>query len=88
MAIIFDSDDEELVRSRHFWLPEGADPVPPTLAGVRLMATAPKLLDALNYLLEQTVDMDLKYGITLSEGEQEARALALTAIAEATGRAA
>ena len=31
----------------------------------------------LDYLLEQTVDMDLKYGIALSEGEQDARAKAL-----------
>jgi hypothetical protein len=43
------------------------------------------LLEALDYLLEQTVDMDLKYGITLSEGELEARAMSLAAIAEANG---
>lgn len=43
-----------------------------------------ELLDALNYLLEQTVEMDLKYGIGLSEGEEEARAKALAAIANAT----
>jgi hypothetical protein len=88
VAIVCDGHMHDLVTSRHFWLPEGDDPVPPTLAGVRLMVTAPKLLDALTYLLEQTVDMDLKYGITLSEGEEDARAKALSAIAEATGRAA
>jgi hypothetical protein len=84
VAIICDAHGEDLVRSRHFWLPEGDDPVSPTLAALRLMAAAPKLLDALHCLLEQTVDMDLKYGVTLGEGEQEARAKALAAIAEAT----
>ena len=45
------------------------------------------LLDALSYLLEQTVDMDLKHGIALSEGEEDAREKALAAIAEAKGLA-
>lgn len=43
----------------------------------------PELIDSLDYLLQQTIDMDLKYGITLSEGEEEARAKALAAIASA-----
>jgi hypothetical protein len=72
VAIICDSDGDDLARSRHFWLPERDDPVPPTLAAMRVMAVAPKLLEALDYLLEQTVDADLKYGITLSEGEEDA----------------
>jgi hypothetical protein len=84
VGIICDADGEDLVTSGHFWLPEGNDPVPPTLAGLWLMTAAPKLLKALDLLLAQTVDMDLKHGITLSEGEQEARATALAAIAEAT----
>ncbi len=50
----------------------------------RLRKAAPELLEALDYLLAQTVDMDLKYGITLSEGEEEARAKALAVIAKAT----
>jgi hypothetical protein len=50
---------------------------------LRLREAAPELLAALDYLLEQTVDMDLKYGITLSEGEEDARAKALAAIARA-----
>lgn len=49
----------------------------------RLIAAAPDLFEALHYLLEQTVDMDLKYGIGLSEGEEDARAKALAAIAKA-----
>ncbi len=52
----------------------------PCLAGA-----APDLLDALNDLLQQTVVMDLQYGIALTEGEQEARAKALIAIAKARG---
>ncbi len=54
-------------------------------ADARLIAAAPELLEALNYLLEQTVDMDLKYGIELSEGEEDARNQALAAIAKASG---
>jgi hypothetical protein len=55
-------------------------------ANRRLIAAAPELLEALDYLLAQTVDMDLKYGIGLSEGEQEARAKALAAIDMATNQ--
>lgn len=42
-------------------------------ANRRLIAAAPELLEALDYLLEQTVGMDLKYGVGLSEGEEDAR---------------
>lgn len=54
-------------------------------ANARLIAAAPGLLDALNYLLEQTVDADLSFGIALTEGEADARAQALAAIAKAKG---
>jgi hypothetical protein len=47
----------------------------------RLRKATRELLDALKYLLEQTVDMDLKYGISLSEGDEDAKAKALAAIA-------
>jgi hypothetical protein len=47
VAVICDPHGEDLVTSRHFWLPEGDDPVPWTLAAMQLMATAPKLLKAL-----------------------------------------
>ncbi len=50
----------------------------------RLRRMVPELLEALDYLLRETVDMDLKYGIGLSEGEKAARAMALAAIAKAT----
>lgn len=45
--------------------------------------TTAELIESLHCLLEQTVDRDLKYGITLSDGEAEARAKALSAIARA-----
>lgn len=54
-----------------------------TEENAHLIGAARKLLDALNYLLEQTVDQDLKYGIELTEGEQEARKMALGAIQDA-----
>jgi hypothetical protein len=73
--IAHSDDDEGRIAS-----PEQQD------ANRRLIATAPELLEALDYLLEQTVDMDLKYGIGLSEGEEDARAKALTAIAKATNQ--
>ena len=84
-AVICDTHGEELARSRHFWLPEGDDPVPPTLIAARLMAAAPKLYRALDYLLEQTVDQDRKHGLALSEGEEDARTQAHAALAEAMG---
>lgn len=75
IAEIAHSDDEGRIAS-----PQQQD------ANRRLIAAAPELLDALDYLLVQTVDMDLKHGIGLTEGEQEARAKALAAIAKATSQ--
>jgi hypothetical protein len=46
VAIVFDAEGDEIVRSRGFWLPEGDDPLPPTLAAVRLIKAAPELLAA------------------------------------------
>lgn len=56
-------------------------------ANTNLSTTVADLLDALNYLLEQTVDADLKHGIALTEGEADAREKALAAIAKAKGEA-
>jgi hypothetical protein len=75
IAEIAHSDEEGRIAS-----PEQQD------ANRRLIAAAPELLEALDYLLEQTVDMDLKYGIGLSEGEEDARAKALAAFAKATSQ--
>ena len=44
-----------------------------------------RLCDALNHLLEQTVDADLAHGIELTEGEMDARARAIRLIDEVTG---
>lgn len=52
------------------------------LSGAGTVITA-QLVEALDYLLQQTVDMDLKHGIALTEGEAEARARALAVIARA-----
>jgi hypothetical protein len=60
----------------------GSPSTPETIhANARLFTAAPALLDALHYLLEQTVDQDLTHGIELTEGEQDARLQALAAIA-------
>ncbi|SRR5579875_259730 len=75
IAEIAHSDEEGRIA-----LPEQQD------ANRRPIAAAPELLEALDYLLEQTVDMDLKYGIGLSEGEADARAKALAAITRATSQ--
>jgi len=44
-----------------------------------------ELVEALDYLLAQTVHMDLKHGITLSEGEEEARARGIAIISKVRG---
>lgn len=54
-------------------------------ANARLIAAAPELLAALDYLLQVTIDEPLARGCSLSTDENLARALALSAIAKATG---
>ena len=49
------------------------------------MAAAPEPIEALDKLLAATVDEDLKYGIGLTEAEEEARSLALSVIAKVVG---
>ncbi|MFP1683374.1 hypothetical protein ACLD0W_12750 [Alloalcanivorax sp. C16-1] len=46
-------------------------------------STITALVDALNYLLEQTVDQDLANGIGLTEGEREARERSINVIYDA-----
>jgi hypothetical protein len=55
-------------------------------ANARLIAAAPDLLEALDYLLEQTLDMDLAVGNELDEKQSEARQMALAAMAKADGQ--
>ncbi len=47
-----------------------------------------ELIEALDYLLKQTVDQDLEHGIELTEGEKEARSKALAAFKNANAQAA
>ncbi|MBA4063081.1 MAG: hypothetical protein C0501_05105 [Isosphaera sp.] len=75
-ALVDLDGDAEFEHSRVIDFPEG-----------RLRQAAPKLAEALDYLLGQTVDMDLEHGIGLSEGEADAREQALAALAEARGEA-
>ena len=55
---------------------------------VRACNAHEELVEALDYLLAQTVDMDLAFGIELTEGEREARRKALATIQKACGKAA
>lgn len=71
-----------LATSRGFWRPEyKGDKVPGTMASMRLMATAPKLLQALHILLAQTANANASGDHT--RGLRQARATALRIIAEA-----
>lgn len=79
IAVILEADGEELAYSRPFWMPEGNDPVPPTLAAMRLMAAAPKLLTALSTCARLLANHDQQEG-----EERDAYREAMTIITEAT----
>lgn len=86
IAIILDANGEELARSRPFWLPEGNDPIPPTLAAMQLMTVAPKLLEAARATLtalELMLEMDDPQACTQIEWEVEPLTMLRVAIAEA-----
>lgn len=86
VGTIYDANDHELVESRHFWLPEDSDPVPPTLAALRLMTVAPKLLIAAKATLtalELILEVDDPASLTQSDWEAEPLATLRAAIAEA-----
>lgn len=55
-------------------------------ANARLIAAAPDLLEALRYLLAQTIEQDEAYSIELTEGEADAAKMARAAIAKVEGR--
>lgn len=87
VAAILDADGEELVRSRHFWRPEGNDPTPPTLAAMRAMHAAPKLLLALQNILEEAEG--ISYHAPLwKDFWDEAKAAIAEATEDSIGRAA
>jgi hypothetical protein len=59
IAVIVDANGVDLATSRPFWLPEGHDPVPPTLAGMQVMAAAPELLSACRMVIDCWNSSDL-----------------------------
>jgi hypothetical protein len=82
-AIICDSNGHDLATSRFFWLPEDDDPIPPTLAGMRVMAYAPDLLKS----LRQMVAYGLSFGRPAPGSEAGKRiAQARAVIAKATAK--
>ena len=86
IATICDANGEELVTSRPFWLPEGDDPIPATLAAIQLIAVAPKLLSAAKATLtalELILEVDDPAACTQIEWEAEPMATLRAVIAEA-----
>jgi len=74
VAVICDANGVDLLCSRHFWLPERDDSIPPTLAAMRLIVAAPKLLAACRMIVDRWERGDLA----------EAARACSDAIAEAT----
>jgi len=86
IAVILDVDGDELAYSRPFWLPERNDPIPPTLASIRLMAAAPKLLAAAKATLaalELMLEMDAPATYSKAEWDVEPLMMLRQAIIEA-----
>lgn len=84
VAIICDSNGSDLARSRHFWRPEGDDPTPPTLVGMRAMAVAPKLLE----LAEFVKRADFKCAANRKRAKHLARKIVAKATDDSVGRVA
>jgi hypothetical protein len=82
IATIRDADVSDIVTSRPFWLPEGDDPVPPTLAALRVMKAAPRMLEALKSILSDADAISYHTPHLGTEFWDEARSV----IAEAEGR--
>ena len=86
VGTIYDANSHELVHSRQFSLPEGEDPVPPTLAALRLMVIAPKLLIAAKATLtalELILEVDDPTTYTQANWEAEPLSTLRAVIAEA-----
>ena len=90
IAIICDAKGDDLARSRDFWLPEGDDPVPPTLAAMQVMVAAPRLLNACHENLKvilQAADLLRELGFDDLAFVLHVRGeITSEAIAEASGR--
>lgn len=87
VAVIRDSSGEDLATSRHFWRPEGDDPTPPTLAAMRAMKAAPKLLEACKTLVEWVEAYAEEQGLSWGPVHQTRAAIA-EATDDSIGRAA
>jgi hypothetical protein len=74
IAVICDAQRDDLVHSRPFWLPEPGDPMPPTLAAMRVIRAAPALLAACRMVVDRWERGDLA----------EAARACSAAVAEAT----
>ena len=64
VAVILDASGDELLRSRHFWLPERDDPIPATLAAMRLIHAAPAFRELAKQIVlakdtEESVPVDI-----------------------------
>jgi hypothetical protein len=86
IAVICDADGYDLARSDTFWLPQDGDPIPATLAAIRLMAAAPKLLEAAKATLtalELMLEMDAPATYSKAEWDVEPLMMLRQAIVEA-----
>ena len=83
VAVICDSNGHDLATSRYFWMPYDNENIPPTLAGMWAMASAPELLQS----LRETLAYSLSFGQPQS-GSKAAKqiAKARAVIAKATGK--
>jgi hypothetical protein len=89
VAIICDAEGHDLVVSRHFWFPEADDSIPPTLAAVKVMFAAPKLLAALIALAAQAGEdcpMEFRSRHFLEALEAARDAIEATKPLDSTGR--
>lgn len=92
LAVIRDASGEDLATSRPFWLPAGGEPTPPTLAAMRLMLAAPKLVEALESILlieaHRTEGCNVGNAAALNELLRDIAGTARAAISNATAGAA
>ena len=69
IAIIQDMEGEDFVASRSFWVPGKGEPVPVTLAAMRVMQASPKLL-AFAKCLHRLCAVQANLNSTASEAER------------------
>ena len=96
IAIIQDMEGEDFVASRPFWVPGEGEPVPVTLAAIRVMKASPKLL-AFAKCMHRICAVQANLNSTASEAERSAfirdvyalwNDVGIAVVDEAEGRAA